>query len=83
MVYLSDKSHYYESRLTSPYDAETASAYALLHATMAWAAAQPEIESSRSLPHALFRLRAVTAAVLMAAFSVLLTKRAPEDLPAA
>ncbi|MDE0903520.1 MAG: hypothetical protein OSB42_02725 [Planctomycetota bacterium] len=45
--------------------------------------AQAKIERSRSLPRTLFRLRAVIAAVLLAAFSVLLTKRAPEELPAA
>jgi|GEM_PF-6029218 hypothetical protein len=38
--------------------------------------AQAKIERSRSLPRTLFRLRAVIAAVL-------LTKRSPEELPAA
>ena len=36
-----------------------------------------------SVLHTLFRLCAVIAAVLLAAFSVFLTKRAPEELPAA
>jgi hypothetical protein len=44
---------------------------------------QDEVESSRSLPYNLFRLRVVIAAVLLVAFSVLLTWRAPEELPAA
>ena len=49
---------------------------------MAWAHVQDEVESSRSLPNNLFRLRAVIAAVLLAAFSVILTWRAPEELSA-
>ncbi len=81
-AYLSDKSHYYPRSGISPFDAETASARALLHTTKAWAAVQAEVESSRSLFKNLFRLRAVIAAVLLAAFSVLLTWRAPEELPA-
>jgi len=81
-AYLSDKSHYYPRSGISPYDAETASARALLHTTKAWAEVQAEVERSRSLPYNLFRLRAVIAAVLLAAFSVLLTWRAPEELPA-
>jgi len=81
-AYLSDKSHYYPRSGISPYDAETASARALLHTTKAWAEVQAEVERSRSLTNNLFRLRAVVAAVLLAAFSVLLTWRAPEELPA-
>ncbi|MDP6780021.1 MAG: hypothetical protein QGI83_24920, partial [Candidatus Latescibacteria bacterium] len=81
-AYLSDKSHYYPRSGISPFEAETVSARALLHTTKAWAAVQAEVESSRSLFNNLFRLRAVIAAVLLAAFSVLLTWRAPEELPA-
>ena len=81
-VYLSDKSHYYPRSGISPYDAETASARALLHTTKAWAEAQAEVERGRSLLDNLFRLRVVIAAVLLVAFSVLLTWRAPEELPA-
>ena len=82
-AYLSDKSHYYPGSGISPFEAETASARTLLHTTKAWAEAQAEVERGRSLPHTLFRLRAVIAAVLLAAFSVFLTWRAPEELPAA
>jgi hypothetical protein len=82
-AYLSYKSHYYSRSGISPYEAETASARALLHTTKAWAEVQAEVERGRSLPYNLFRLRAVIAAVLLAAFSVLLTWRAPEELPAA
>jgi len=81
-TYLGYKSHYYPRSGIDPYDAEAASARALLHTTKAWAAVQAEVERGRSLPYNLFRLRAVIAAVLLAAFSVLLTWRAPEELPA-
>lgn len=64
----------------APPEAQRTSARTLLHTTKAWANTQPR---PRSLPQTLFRLRAVIAAVLLAAFSVFLTKRAPEELPAA
>ncbi|MEO2163698.1 MAG: hypothetical protein ABGY29_14350 [bacterium] len=54
-----------------------------MHTTKAWAEVQAEVERGRSLPYNLFRLRAVIAAVLLAAFSVLLTWRAPQETPAA
>jgi hypothetical protein len=80
-TYLSYESYYFVifSGL-DPHEAEATSARTLLHTTKAWANTQPR---PRSLPHTLFRLRAVIAAVLLAAFSVFLTKRAPEELPAA
>lgn len=79
-TYLSNESYYFVIFAgLAPPEAEATSARTLLHTTKAWANAQAE---TRSLPHTLFRLRAVIAAVLLAAFSVFLTKRAPEELPA-
>jgi hypothetical protein len=82
-AYLSDTAHYYVTGEIRFDHAEAVSARLLLHTTKAWAETQAELESDRSLPHDLFRLRAVIAAVLLAAFSVILTWHAPKELPAA
>jgi hypothetical protein len=53
---------------------EAASARALLHTLPGWKAAEPKLSND---------LRVLIASVLMAAFSVILTWRAPKETPAA
>ncbi len=76
-AYLERTSRYYGFSGIDAYDAEPAAAQALMHALPEWKAAQAELEPT--ILGTFYDLRALLAAVLLAAFSIILTWMAPEE----